>query len=55
MLSLPELALTLVIAATGGVHYRGRAEPGVLRRAWRLASDNDRGLARLHPFCPVGA
>jgi hypothetical protein len=55
MLPLPGVAQTLVVADTGGVHYRGRAEPGVLRRAWRLAGDNDGGLARLHPFRPVGA
>jgi hypothetical protein len=50
VLPLPGAKRTLVIADTSGIHHRGRATVGTIRRSWRLVGDNDGGLPRLDPF-----
>lgn len=50
VLPLESVPRTLIIADTSGIHHRGPALPGTVRRTIRLSSGNDGGLARLNPF-----
>lgn len=53
ILTLPNTPLTLVIADTSAIHYRGKGQPGFVRKSFRLKGDNGGGLPRRDPFrCP---
>jgi hypothetical protein len=41
---------TLIIADTSGIHHRGHAIPGTVRRTTRLTNGNDGGLPRQNPY-----
>eukprot|EP00656_Telonema_subtile_P012924 TRINITY_DN16542_c0_g1_i3.p1 TRINITY_DN16542_c0_g1~~TRINITY_DN16542_c0_g1_i3.p1 ORF type:complete len:788 (+),score=168.65 TRINITY_DN16542_c0_g1_i3:78-2441(+) len=55
VLPLPNTKWTLVVADTSGMHCRGQAPPGALRRSLRLFGDNDGGIPRLNPFRELSA
>lgn len=50
ILTLPDTSHTLVIADTSAVHFRGKGQPGFVRKSFRLKGDNGGGLPRLDPF-----
>jgi len=50
VLPLNEFHRTLVIADTSGIHHRGLAVPGTVRKTIRLSSGNDGGLPRINPY-----
>jgi hypothetical protein len=41
---------TLIIADTSGIHHRGSAVPGTVRRTVRVSNGNDGGLPRQNPY-----
>jgi len=53
ILPLPNASLTLVLVDSSGLHHRGEAVPGVVRKSLRLLGDNAGGLPRLNPFRPL--
>ena len=53
ILPLPNASLTLVLVDSSGLHHRGEAVPGVVRKTLRLLGDNAGGLPRLNPFRPL--
>ena len=54
VLPLPGVKRTLALVDTSGLHRRGRAAPGTVRRSMRLGGDTDGGVPRLNPFRAIG-
>lgn len=50
VLPLNSFQRTLIIADTSGIHHRGFAAPGTVRRTYRVQSGLDGGLRRENPF-----
>ena len=50
VLPLKQFKRTLIIADTSGVHHRGNAVEGIIRRTLRVQAGLDGGLPRQSPF-----
>jgi len=50
VLPLEGARLTLVVADTSAIHFRGNGKVGFVRKSYRIQGDNGGGLPRLDPF-----
>ena len=50
VLPLDDFERTLIIADTSGIHHRGYAKPGTIRRTIRVQDDMQGGIRRVDPF-----